>query len=270
MRYSLLIFLNFIIGCSSAQKNTPKEITVDSLKKYSYTIFGYNLKTTPILFGASGTAFFINRNNSIFLITAKHVLTGCEKGVKAKEMPDFMNVYLPERDTVLTIDNRIIKDTATCYEKIEDGLDVIVVKIDNFWKPYIKNTVEDFITPRFRKIKSIEIFGYLSDKSDGFRIPGFDGPNHLSIPENEYEIVQATDSDGKVDSINYRIFADSTISDSIKRGFSGSPVFIQDANSKKWRVMGVLVASGLEIDTRKRLTYVPHMEYVISIIDNYR
>ena len=124
---SLLLFISIFSNGQS----------VDSLKKYSYTIFGYNLKTMPFPFSASGTAFFIKRNNSIFLITAKHVLTGCEKGVKPKEMPDYMNIYLPERDTILGIDIRAIKDTATCFTKVEDGLDVIVVRVDNFWKKYI-------------------------------------------------------------------------------------------------------------------------------------
>jgi hypothetical protein len=241
----------------------------DSLRKYSYTIFGCNLKTMPFPFTASGTAFFIKRNNSIFLITAKHLLTGCEKGVKTKEMPDFMSVYLPEKDTLLNIDIRLIKDTVTCFEKVEDGLDVIVIKLDNFWKSYISNTVEKFINPLFKKVKSIEIFGFPFDKNHGFRMPGYDGPVHITIPEKEYEVIQAFDSTGKVDTLNYRVFADSAISDSIKKGFSGSPVFIQDTDSKKWRVMGVLVASGLELDTRKRLTYIPHMEYVISLIDKY-
>jgi hypothetical protein len=262
MRFIGTFFLLAICISSNGQP-------ADSLKKYSYTIFGYNVETMPFPFSASGTAFFIKKNNSIFLITSKHVLTGCENGVKLKEMPDYMNVYIPEHDTILTIDIRTIKDTAMCFAKVEDGLDVIVVKIADFWRTYIKNTVEEFISPRFKNVKSIEIFGYPADRNDGVRLPGYDGPVHIQIPEKKYEIVQAFDSTGKVDTINYRVFADSTISDSVKNGFSGSPVFIQDADSKKWRIMGVLVASGLEVNTRKRLTYIQHMEYVINLIDNY-
>src|SRR6185312_8202708 len=101
---TLLLFTNTYCQSNNA---------FDSLKKYSYFIEGINFKTGAI---ATGTGFFIRtRNNVIYLITAKHVLSGCTDSlVKFKEMPNYMNVFLDKNGTVILINIAVIKDTSQC------------------------------------------------------------------------------------------------------------------------------------------------------------
>lgn len=76
MKYLLLFYLTLIIGSSPAQKNFPKEIPIDSLKKYSYFLVGIKTIKGKQTIYPIGTCFFARRGNELFMITAKHNLNG--------------------------------------------------------------------------------------------------------------------------------------------------------------------------------------------------
>ena len=70
LKYLILLYLTFIIGCSSAQKYPPD----DNLLNYSYKIQGINDHTKQYV--NAGTGFIINHNGVDFLVSNYHVFTG--------------------------------------------------------------------------------------------------------------------------------------------------------------------------------------------------
>src|SRR6185312_4251924 len=105
---TLLLFTNTYCQSNNA---------FDSLKKYSYFIEGINSKDGVI---ATGTGFFIRTKDSlIYLITAKHVLSGCNDSLlKFKGMPPIMYVFLDLNGNIIPINTNRIKDTSQCLPMI--------------------------------------------------------------------------------------------------------------------------------------------------------
>ena len=72
----------------------------------------------------SGSGFFIRDNNKLFLITAKHVLSGCSDSVnKFRVIRNEAIIFLGMPNTnadFLNIDISKILDTASCDKKLPD------------------------------------------------------------------------------------------------------------------------------------------------------
>lgn len=237
----------------------------DSLKKYSYYLMGYLPTDTGIISGG-GTGFFIKRNNELFLITAKHVLSGCDGFKKPDKYPDVFNAVEKDKDLVIPFSTYLVRDTALCLPFHQDP-DIIAIKIDKKWYNSV-NSVEGYNSPPFLKLESTEIFGFPSiDMTTPFGFMALKSASHIHLPKKDI-YKQAVDSaTGKIlDSINYRIFSKTVAFNLDQRGYSGSPVFVKDYKSKKWRIAGVAVGYGLDVSGETFL-YVVNIKYVYKKID---
>ena len=110
-----------------------KQIGLDSLRKYSYSLLGYKLLNNQLI-PVGGSCFFIRKANRIFLVTARHVVNGCEGAVKDKFFPKTIQLTiedLPSNEgelpfTFLTINiSEVIKNTP-CNNS---NLDIIAFEI---------------------------------------------------------------------------------------------------------------------------------------------
>src|SRR4051794_33158022 len=86
-----LFFLFLISSKSYSQKNNFR--IFDSLQHYSYRLLGFSVSGNR-LYPFGGTCFFIRKNKKIFLVTAKHVVTGCVDSGKADNLPSKLSVYI--------------------------------------------------------------------------------------------------------------------------------------------------------------------------------
>ncbi len=267
LKYYSLIVLIFFISCSAGKKNTVKNNSVDALEKYSYKLAGFLLPSQEdsIVSVISGTGFFIKKENQLFLITAKHVITGCENDAKPLVHPSNITIWSPINGIIGNLDISLIKDTSICLP-FQDDPDVIAIKVNNEWRNSV-NVVDEFIMPVFKVVGNTEIFGYPASAMFQSSYPRFVPPSNIHLSKKSYQYVQMVDSaSGKVvDSINYWIFSKDVIFDKSGQGYSGSPVFVEDIKTKKWRVAGVAVGWGL-VQSGETFLYVTRIDYVLEKI----
>lgn len=221
-----------------------KDLQDDSLSKYSYTIFG-QVGSSPIL--NAGTCFFIREKNNIFLVTAKHTLYYCDT-ITGKQTYKFetANVYLPSTSAFLPVSVPKINDT--CIIDNRDP-DLFIAKIDTTWGNMI-NTIERFVMPPLRKFGKIEVFG------QGFRIDSafvsFVKPKRIELKENTFKYyTYAPISGGYLDTIHQFIETEQVNVGAWMKGYSGSPVFLQDLGSGKWRWCGVYVMGFFRVSEKQ-------------------
>ncbi len=252
MRVAITFVLPLICISVFSQVN---KLPADSLAKYSYPITG----VYPIFGG--GTGFFIKRNNHLYLVTAKHVINGCDGTGKKNEL--YADILLignkEDQRHSFTIDNRVLRKVLPC-----GGLDMYVKRIDSTFIPYY-NSVEKFIIPEIEYFRTVEIFGYPMNTYDtGYiRIPN--RKIHLSIPEQTFDFAYVYDSTWKVDNNLRKITYPKSVE--VIGGFSGSPVFLQDKKTNEWRVIGIVSATLPVVgDSRASMLFVD-IKYVIALIN---
>ena len=102
-----LLFISLLFLSSDLFSQDP----ADSLAKYSYSIIG----VMPSLSVVFGSGFFLRNNGFIYFITAKHVLTGCDKGLIPDRFPDEMTIYLTNSTSTILIPTKQIKEKSPCY-----------------------------------------------------------------------------------------------------------------------------------------------------------
>lgn len=236
--FSLLALVKFSMAQSPGNE--------DSLVKYSYFLQGYADATASI---SQGTGFFINNNGEKLLVTAKHVLTGCRfNGTKDRTIPDEMILYLNENTTssfnFLSLNLKEIKDTADCQQyylspdiisyPVHDTTGKSIFAIDKFLPSHLP-----------RHTGKIVVFGYPSfnniDSGRYFVRPA------MKLELGEYDLHESftyMDPTGSsvVDTINYTVKPQDLMITSKLKGYSGSPVFIQDDEIQQWAFLGVIIA----------------------------
>lgn len=256
----IIIFLNLFVFITSFGQDT---IQSQSLKKYSYTIMGVSKKSVSDF----GTCFFITFKNDLYLVTAKHTLYTCDT-IALKEYPEFQQaiVFIPEPFKVVQLEIPQISDTCLGFERDPD---VFVMKVD---ASLFKNvfTVDQFLLPPFEKLGELNIFGQ-GMKIDS-QFVGFDSQHHINIPRNSFEIYSSHGlSNGGIDSMHYLIELDNLKVGNWLKGFSGSPVFLQDWVSKKWRVCGMLT-KGLYTNSNESKDAILSVksDFILNFIDNVR
>lgn len=269
----MLFFYLGVIFLISVPKNVNSQSNSDSLSKYSYSIMGFSSKGN---FGVpySGTAFFIRNGSSVFLITAKHVLSGCDDGNrKMPFFPDVMNVMVLDRNDssggVINVNIEKIKDSIVCHESFLDS-DFIALKIivhDTILKKI--NSVENLIMPPFEEVEKIAMFGF---PLNSIRNPsvqfGFWMPSFFELNGVETIISGAfTDTvSNRTDSTNYYFYNQVAKIDSSLKGFSGSPVFVKDRSSDRWRITGLFAKFGYNNTTGDKFITVPRIDYILRDI----
>jgi hypothetical protein len=192
------------------------------------------------LFEGGATCFFIKYKNIMYLVTAKHVLSGCENvNTKIKSFPDMHYVFLGNYLHSIPINTKETKRILPC-----SGLDLVIIKIvDTPIYKYI-NSVEEYLVPPFNEYKGIGIFGFpiISYKKDMFKT--FPAQSEMIIDENYFTFHSVMDTLGKLDSTLMAINWTKNVTPSnVMGGYSSSPVFLQEKKSNQWRLVGLFSAS---------------------------
>ena len=258
MKYFFIPVLLFHTLSLVAQK------TGNSFEKYSYSILGFNMGRP-----AFGTGFFIRKNKGIYLVTALHVINGCNvKGVKNDFMPDITNVLIKsnKEKPVCNLDVTNIKKIP-CFDTRYKA-DVAIIKIDSVWEPYI-NSVEGFIKkPYSKKYGAAMIWGYPMLSYWQNNQFDFDPPiSHVKLEKDSFKIYTPVDSKGEPDSINY-LFARTCVkrNDTLSGGYSGSPVFLQYKKTKKWEIIGMVIQTGNNYTGHEEIILV-RFEQILKKLD---
>jgi hypothetical protein len=254
MRSFILFVLSFFSFASYCQ------LPGDSLSKYSYGIMSFNNQGAK---GQFGTCFFIKKNSLLFLVTAKHVLYKCDSSSNKVYSPyNLAIVQIPHPLDIMQI--TIPPRTDSCLS-IEKDTDLLVISVDPSWSNRI-NSVEEFMEPKFNRVWDAEIFGQ-GWHSDSIRLT-FDNQHHIYLPANSFKIEQAVryGNSDFIDSVDYTFTMKEIYKNKSINGFSGSPVFLQDKNSKKWRIAGVLVGVANASNGNKKRLFVVKQEYISKYI----
>jgi hypothetical protein len=155
------------------------------------------------------------------------------------QLPKFeiATIFLPANFEFIQFKIPTLNDS--CIIEYKDP-DLFVIKIDNKWLNKI-NTVDQFILPPFKKYGKLTIFGQ-GMKSDS-SYTGFDKQHNIELKEKSFKFyTNCPVPDGNyIDTIHHFVETKQITVGNWMKGFSGSPVFLQDIKSKKWRLCGVFV-----------------------------
>lgn len=239
MRYTLLCLITLFVSYQAKCQNET-----DSLSKYSYNILGINFvngKTETIL----GSCFFFRKNRNIYLVTAKHVVSGCDTGYgKHTHFPDDLAVNL-HGNAILPLHIKEYKDTVNCKSA---DFEIFKIKTDSIHEKYIYS-VESLIDDIPNKRLSAVMIGYpgtmyKNDSLTGNGIIPFTAKK-LLINKGDYKIFYLTpDYKQTFDSSEIMIECSLSVdTENRLNGFSGSPFFVQDKKSKRWIAVGIFSGS---------------------------
>jgi hypothetical protein len=267
MKYLIFYLLVFVSQNVLSQNNSG---SIDSLKMYSYNFLGFKVFPPDKVKPAGGTGFFFRKDNRLFFVTAKHVLSGClNDSTKDKDFPDTMNIVLHSQkkhiEGIFQISATEISNSIAC-NTIRNDPDIIVVELNS---QRLKNvySVESFVHPPFKKVSDFVVCGFPSKETVK---PGLNlaqvSTIHFGIKDGqivggailEYE-------NNRIDSLDYYIKTDIFL-DSLD-GYSGSPVFIKDRHSSQWRIAGVLVGDIGRAQEKNQSLVVCKIDYLIKEID---
>ena len=240
MKFIFALLSIIILSCNVNRTDftiTQNALPVDSLKKYSYSIIGID----PASNGqnaAAGSCFFFRKDNTLYLVTARHVLKDCVGERKKESMLFFIMI---EDSTGLPTDGFRInahqfQDARLC-DSFGKTPDVIAVKVPE--KKTI-NSVEKFIEIEFKEVKRIDIFGFPTKenlKYEGSVV--YAKASHIHMDGKQVSFFKFEDSITKnfIDD-ELLIKTSQVVINPTLKGFSGSPMFIQ-SESGQWRLGGI-------------------------------
>lgn len=250
------------MGChSSIPGKLPegKKVPTDSLSKYSYDLLAF-LPTNNGVLPAAGTGFFIRTQNKIFLITANHLLCGCDDNLQKiapyPQMWNILNKNIIDGGNLISINTSHFRDTCSCLP-IPKKSDIAILEMDTKYHSSSLHSVEDFISPHYTEYDSFAVFGF---PSTGYSRH----PSGFGYMPPEKVVFTASDSTARMDDFNY--YFDIPNIDSIKSGHSGSPVFIRNRKTKNWRICGVVAAETFDFDTKKRYLTVATIDRLVDTL----
>lgn len=242
-------------------------------KKYSYRIFGVlpiSTEDTLLRFN-TGTGFFFRKKGQLFLISAKHVITGCNTAVFPANMekifPNTMFVQLSDKPSdLLPINVKSIRDTASCQIYVEEP-DIIVIAINDTIARKVQS-IENMYLPSLTKPCNILMSGFPASAviENGYIKTVL--PTTLYWQSDKYNFKQVyVVHKSADDQINLRIKQNQYPAGNPLRGFSGSPLYAQDSATKKWQIAGVFVTT----DRHAGAGYLSFVkfEYAIERINQY-
>lgn len=248
LKYSIAVLLLFFIRFSFGQQSA------DSLKKYSYLLTADTILPLGLKGHAQGTAFFIENNKRMFLICAKHTLSGCDnKNFKDERYPETIKLWTSKKAKNFSLNTKIIKDTAKCEPFVKDP-DIIHYPIsDKLYKNHYFSTINDYISDIPTESTELVLWGFSKNGSDT------SSTLFLSYRYN-VDSTKLTSINDKliIDNINYYItIQDKKVNDDFFIGFSGCPVFLKDTNNK-YAFIGLLCA----VNNRENALYVVRPKYL--------
>ena len=240
MKYILLAFISIAFSILSYGQD-------DTLAKYSYCIWGLQMKPTP--HSISGTGFFVRNNGKLLFVTANHVVSAWkENGKKDEDFPNQMTIWATNQDGTINYSQQILIDITNVkkYAPFPVGAvvpdivslevfvptDIVIYSLENYFSAYYPKDPE-----------SIVIFGYpgIANVKDGnniinssIKLKFTESPIYINYPTLDSNSIE------HIDSINYLLEIDTaTLKSDTLKGYSGSVVFINDKKTKKWMIMGI-------------------------------
>lgn len=185
-----------------------------------------------------GTCFFLKNQSKLFLVTAKHVLYTCDSISKTERSKfEIATVFLPVN--VEFIQFRIPAQNDSCIVFYKDP-DLIIFQIESKWSDKV-NTIDSFILPPFKKVGKITIYGQ-GMRGDSSYL-GFDKQHNIELKAKTFKYFTncPVPDSNYLDTVHHFVETKKLEVGNWMKGFSGSPVFLQDAKSKSWRFCGVFV-----------------------------
>ena len=264
--FFILLVLLLLFNKSFSQKQND----FDSLRKYSYSLIGFSnegLQMHP----HGGTCFFVRKKSKIFLVTAKHVVNGCEGTYKNSYYPKMLTLAILDSNETpkafIQVDISKIIDTTSCPDSTADIIAFETID-SNTSKLY---SVENFILPPFENTDNIDMYGFpsetLIDSERHFRVPK---ASHIHIRKKNTVFTTFTyPNTKKLDSTCLGIVSPDLKADTMYlHGYSGAPVFIKKYNSNKIRICGAFTTFGFA-KYNKDYKYIgaAKIEYGIEQID---
>src|SRR5206468_3918937 len=117
---------------------------------------------------------------SLFLVTAKHVFSGCNGYNKDIERrPDLMNVYIPEIKKFIKIKTKNITDTTTCSYFWEEP-DIISFEINDSLGKYVYS-LENYFIQIPNDFEELKLIGYPSIKHPVVNKFNYVPPSNISL-----------------------------------------------------------------------------------------
>lgn len=230
----------------------------DSLGKYSYPVFVFANE-----YLINGTGFFYKKSESLYLITAMHVVSGYDSvGNKPNYSSDSLNIIIKDLGAYLRLNISHMLDKHN-YNYKKENADICVIKVPDSWDKYV-NTVNNLTSPKYINNEDIVIYGYpkekLIEKISGNTMKLNDKESVLIFPFNTF--IRTVDS---VNTLIMDLFPNYHKGEF--GGYSGSPTYSFDKTTNKWVILGLL--SSNSSDNYGSLYFrVPLIEQAIKMIDN--
>ena len=242
-----------------------------NLSKYSYLVVGfYDIKIVDdyqSFKATQGTCFFVRKNNKLFLISAKHLLTSWNPETSTKNMlyPDKLNLRLFDTNDKVQFYVLDIKDINKAIEGAYtyNDPDVFIIEFEDDPK-YKINSIEKFIDDEISitQESNIRLYGYPTTFD-------FFGEEQMkALPSLEPTLVEgkplSKDSPYRdirirqLENLNYAIQRTDTLP---RAGCSGAPVFVE--TKKGWGFGGIFINSSPEVP----ISLILRNEFILPKID---
>lgn len=243
-------------GCILPKKTDGQtNVAADSLKKYSYL-----LTASFEEYSQQGTGFFIRTKGQLYLITAKHFISG---GRLPKTLYVWLSTVGSDTSDVKKVDmHRVMERWKGSAKQIKPQWDVVAIPVN---ATIFKNvySVESFIRPMSRTMQQIEIYGYpIKPNWDYSTVYG--PPSYLHIPAKEYTLAIGVDTNKqKEDQINYYMYTTAITIDNNLRGYSGAPVFAKNQNNN-WCILGLFAGHTDSNDATEKAIRIVRLKYILK------
>ena len=215
-----------VIACNRSN-STSSSSSIDSLKKYSYYISGYNGESL-----IKGTGFFVRANDKLFFITSKYLISPYDTLCNPLQSPNYWTIFIPDtpgkgKFKSMKIDLQKTQNAITCpfapdivSIKMKDSIADKVNSIDLRTSPLSKSQTED----------SVVVYGYPDFYKGNTR-------TYLLKPA-AYIVGVCQISSDVSNNVNCRFISENIdMNDSLK-GYSGAPVFGKSSDTGKWQFIG--------------------------------
>jgi hypothetical protein len=225
----LAYFLWLLVVACNGSSSSGLSSGMDSLKKYSCYISGYNGKSL-----IKGTGFFVRSNDRFFFITSKNLISPYDTSCNLLQIPNYWTIFLPDTGgnvnfTSLKMDLNLKKtqNAITCpftpdiiSIKMNDSIGDRINYIDSRIVPLSMSQTED----------SVVVYGY----------PYFYKGNTRTylLKPTPYIVGVCQITTDPSNNFNCRFISEKIdMNDSLK-GYSGAPVFGKSSDTGKWQFIG--------------------------------